>query len=476
MIKSAPKASIKLHKHRPLSLTARVMGFVALAIGLSLVLISHLILGAVYGHFAEQDAEELAVMTISIERVLDESLARSASLEEALPHAISGHHGVYFEVQNQVGAVLYSTFSDGLSANLVGAAPVSSIHAENLLTWQAGEKTFSGAVSLITTGDQEFMVATAIDMGFHLRFLSDFSRSLWLIMLLAGSVTLLAAWFGVHQGHSPVRELSKSLRSIQADRLSVRLDPTVVPRELQDLVASSNLMLARLEDSFTRLTDFSADIAHELRTPLTNIITLTQVGLSKSRSAEQYQELLYANLEEQERLAKMVIDMLWLAKTDHGLLKPDFKWLNLTDEVQNLLDFFEALAEEKHIHLELQGSAPEVLCDRDMLRRALSNLLSNAIRYTPSGEWVRVKLAKTADDMVTLAVQNPGPEITADQQVKLFERFYRADTARVQQGAGAGLGLAIVKSIMDAHGGKVEVHSDKRTTEFTLLLPMEQQT
>jgi two-component system heavy metal sensor histidine kinase CusS len=172
----------------------------------------------------------------------------------------------------------------------------------------------------------------------------------------------------------------------------------------------------------------------------------------------------------------MVIDMLWLAKTDHGLLKPDFKWLNLTDEVQNLLDFFEALAEEKHIHLELQGSAPRVLCDRDMLRRALSNLLSNAIRYTPSGEWVRVTLAKTADDMVTLAVQNPGPEITAEQQVKLFERFYRADTARVQQGSGAGLGLAIVKSIIDAHGGKVEVHSDQGITEFTLFLPTERQT
>jgi two-component system heavy metal sensor histidine kinase CusS len=309
-------------------------------------------------------------------------------------------------------------------------------------------------------------------MGFHLHFLTSFRRSLWLIMVLAGTVTLFAAWLGVRQGHRPVRALSKSLRTVQADRLFMRLDPLSVPRELQDLVVSFNLMLGGLEDSFSRLKDFSADIAHELRTPLTNIITQTQVGLSKPRSEEEYRELLYSNLEEQERLATMVNDMLWLAKSDHGLLKPELKWLDLASEAGAILEFFEALADEKNIHLRFEGEAPKVLGDQALLRRAMSNLLSNAIRHTQSGLQVKVQLATSNNVEVTLSVCNPGVEIPAAQREKLFDRFYRADPARVRQSEGAGLGLAIVKSIIEAHGGRVQVSSDKEITWFTLFLPL----
>ncbi|MDF1645009.1 MAG: heavy metal sensor histidine kinase [Pseudomonadales bacterium] len=474
MIDSGKNTAVKTaRQHRPLSLTARVTVFVALAIGLSLVLISHLVLSAVHRHFAEQDAEELQVMTTAIERVLGESLGQSTDLVEALSHAISGHHGVYFEVQNQRGEILYSTFKDRLSEKAVVDAPTSTIHAANLLSWQADDTTYNGAISLIRVDGQNFRVATAIDMDFHLQFLSNFSQSLWLIMMLAGTVTLFAAWLGVRQGHTPIRELSESLRTVQADRLSVRLDQSNVPRELQGLVASFNLMIGRLENSFTRLIHFSADIAHELRTPLTNIITQTQVGLSKARSEGEYRELLYSNLEEQERLAKMVNDMLWLAKTDHDLLKPESEWLDLASEVRAILEFFEALAEEKHIQLRLEGNAPKVLGDRSMLRRAVSNLLSNAIRYTQPGEQVKVQLATAANDEVTLTVQNPGPEIPPEQLTKLFDRFYRVDPARARQSDGAGLGLAIVKSIIDAHGGRVQVSSDQEITQFTLFFPLQ---
>jgi two-component system heavy metal sensor histidine kinase CusS len=310
-------------------------------------------------------------------------------------------------------------------------------------------------------------------MGFHLSFLASFRHSLWLIMTLAGGITIFAAWLGVRQGHAPVQDLSQSLRNVQADHLSERLDPASVPRELQNLVESFNLMLGRLEDSFTRLTHFSADIAHELRTPLTNIITQTQVGLSKARCEDEYRELLYSNLEEQERLAKMVNDMLWLAKTDHGLQKPEIEWLDLAGEAREILEFFEALAEEKHIQLLLEGDAPSVRGDRAMLRRAVSNLLSNAIRYTAPGQQITVQLATAANEEVTLSVQNPGPKIPAEQRTKLFDRFYRADPSRARQSEGAGLGLAIVKSIIEAHGGRVLVSSDHEGTQFTLILPQQ---
>ncbi|MBA6412237.1 heavy metal sensor histidine kinase [Parahaliea sp. F7430] len=471
MIESVTSASKTSTGRRPLSLTTRVTVFVALAIGLSLLFISHLILNAVHHHFAEQDAEELQVMTKAIQRVLLANLEDSTDLAEALSKAISGHHGVYFEVQNQAGKILYTSFDGGVSTQAVVSADASTIDPAKLLSWRMNDTTLRGAVSHITVAGQDFRVTTAIDMDFHLHFLRGFRHSLWLIMCLAGLVTLCAAWLGVRQGHAPVRELSENLRTIHADRLSVRLDPANVPLELQYLVKSFNFMLGRLEESFIRLTNFSADIAHELRTPLTNIITQTQVGLSKVRSKEEYRELLYSNLEEQERLAKMVNDMLWLAKTDRGLIKPKFEALDLATEVQAILEFFEALAEEENIQLRLQGRAPKILGDRAMLRRAVSNLLSNALRYTKSGEQITVQLATKDSGEVALSVQNTGSEIPAELQGKLFDRFYRADPARARQSEGAGLGLAITKSIVDVHGGRVQVSSDKELTKFILIFP-----
>jgi two-component system heavy metal sensor histidine kinase CusS len=230
-------------------------------------------------------------------------------------------------------------------------------------------------------------------------------------------------------------------------------------------------MIGRLEDSFTRLSHFSADIAHELRTPLTNLITQTQVALGKARTLDEYRELLYSNLEEQERLAKMVNDMLWLAKSDHGLLKPVQVPLDLASEVKELFDFFEALAEEKHITLSLEGHTLAVNGDRAMMRRAISNLLSNAIRHTPAGERIRIHLSTAANDTASLSVINPGSTIPAEHLPRVFDRFYRADPSRARQSEGAGLGLAIVRSIVEAHGGRVEAISDQHVTTFTLYLP-----
>jgi two-component system heavy metal sensor histidine kinase CusS len=289
-------------------------------------------------------------------------------------------------------------------------------------------------------------------------------------MFLAGGLTLLAAGYGIHQGHAPLRKLSASLSEIQAEHLDMRLNEATVPTELVSLVVSFNQMLSRLEDSFLKLSHFSADIAHELRTPLTNLITQTQVALGKSRSLEEYRELLYSNLEEQERLTKMVNDMLWLAQSENGLLKPDFECLNLVDEVQAIFEFFEALAEEKHLRLQVEGSKARVLGDKAMLRRALSNLLSNAIRYTPEGEQIQVLIKEYAGE-ACLTVENPGPQIAPEHLPRLFERFYRVDPSRQRQTEGAGLGLAIVKSIIELHDGSIQVSSEHGLTRFKIYLP-----
>lgn len=462
---------MNLTKQRPLSLAARVMVFVGLAIALSLVLIGNLVFNAVERHFAEQDAGELVVMTEAVVKTMRNTSDNPKRLSEALSNAISGHHGVYFQVRDGQGEVVYATPGASLAQAANTLTPTPGIHAGNLQRWRENNKTFRGVSTQNDILGQRYTVTTAIDMDFHLQFLRSFRRSLWLIMGFTGIITLLAAWYGVHQAHTPLRLVSEKMGDIQADRLDVRLDPSSAPSELQGLISSFNHMIGRLEDSFIRLSHFSADIAHELRTPLTNLITQTQVGLGKARDSEQYRELLYSNLEEQERLAKMVNDMLWLAKSDHGLLKPAQMPLDLTSEVNELFAFFEALAEERQVQLTLEGQAPTIQGDRAMLRRAISNLLSNAIRHTPSGETVSIRLAKRSDHQVSLSVQNPGPTIPAEYLSHIFDRFYRIDPSRARHSEGAGLGLAIVKSIVEAHGGQAEAASERNITTFTLVFP-----
>jgi len=172
-----------------------------------------------------------------------------------------------------------------------------------------------------------------------------------------------------------------------------------------------------------------------------------------------------------DRLTKMVNDMLWLAQSEHGLLKPIREPLDMNQEVRELFEFFEALAEEKQIRLEIEGQAPRVMGDRAMLRRALSNLLSNALRHSPLGESVKIRLEQSDDGQVLLSVQNVGPEIPDEHQPRIFDRFYRVDPSRQRQREGAGLGLAIVKSIVEAHGGRIDVSSFHGATTFNIRLP-----
>jgi two-component system heavy metal sensor histidine kinase CusS len=229
-------------------------------------------------------------------------------------------------------------------------------------------------------------------------------------------------------------------------------------------------MLSRLEDSFRRLSDFSSDLAHEFKTPLSNMMMQTEVALSKSRSEEDYRETLYSGLEECDRLARTVSDMLFLAKADHGQVVPTIEIIDLATEVQELFEFYDAFVEERGVTLARQGSGV-VHGDRLMLRRAISNLLSNAVAHTAPGGQITVSLTSTTADVITLAVENPGPSIPSEHLPRLFDRFYRVDPARQRSRGGVGLGLAITKSIVTAHGGKMSVSSDHGITRFSMTLP-----
>jgi two-component system heavy metal sensor histidine kinase CusS len=211
-------------------------------------------------------------------------------------------------------------------------------------------------------------------------------------------------------------------------------------------------------------------MAHELRTPITNLLTRTDVVMSQQRNNEAYRDTLSSNAEELQRLARTISDMLFLAQTENGISLPSYEPLKLQDEITELLDFYDALAEEKGVNLQLTGDAI-VRGDRLMVRRALSNLISNAMRYTPAAGSIAVSIARSEGD-VLVAVENDGPEIPEEHLPHLFDRFYRADKSRTKLDTdSAGLGLSITQAIMRAHQGNVTVRSSQGKTRFTLRFP-----
>lgn len=267
-----------------------------------------------------------------------------------------------------------------------------------------------------------------------------------------------------------MREMTNVAKGVSASHLGDRLPQETVPTELIDLAMAFNEMLARLEDSFQRLSDFSSDLAHELRTPISNLMTQTQVAISKERPANEYREILYSNLEEYERLARMIADMLFLAKADNGLIVPNSEMVDLATEVKNLFGFYDAFAEEQGVSLTLTGGSG-VQGDRLMLRRALSNLLSNAIRHTPKGGAVKVLIDQPSPGKTRLTVENSGMAIPSEHLPRLFDRFYRVDPSRQKASDGAGLGLAITKSIVEAHKGTIRAFSSHGSTRFEITFP-----
>jgi two-component system heavy metal sensor histidine kinase CusS len=195
-----------------------------------------------------------------------------------------------------------------------------------------------------------------------------------------------------------------------AQKLDDRLDVESVPVELVALAETLNAMLSRLEDSFRRLSDFSSDLAHELRTPVSNLLTQTQVTLSRPRTPEDYRDVLVSNVEEFERLSRMIADMLFIAKADEGQIVPSREKIELERVAEDLLDYYRLIAEEKGVSLIRSGAA-QVIGDPLMMRRAISNLLSNAIRHTPSGEAVRIAIEPADTGRIRIIVTNSGEMI-----------------------------------------------------------------
>ena len=454
-----------------LSLTTRLTLLYSLVSALLLLGMAGLTAVAVDRHFEVLDRDTLHD---KIELIQD-SVAKAgtaADLQRRLDDALQNHPGLFVRVDDAAGSVLYASAQFSFPAELVKAHGVDAGPA--FFTWLQGEREFR-ALSAVAPAHaglrQDMRIWVALDTLHHAHFISALRAALWLYAGLAAGLSGMLGWWAARTGLAPLRAMKARAQAVTAHKLDQRMPAEAVPVEMADLAHSLNEMLERLQRDFQRLSEFSSDLAHELRTPISNLLTQTQVALAQPRDAAAYREILASNAEEFQRLARMVSDMLLLAKAEHGLLLPRTEPIDLADEVRALFDFYEALAEEKQIELRCSGAA--VLSgDRLMLRRAISNLLSNALRHTPPRGCVEVVI-ESRPSAISLQVGNSGSTIAPELLPRLFDRFFRADKSRAHPDTeGAGLGLAITQAIVQAHGGQAAVTSAAGRTCFTLSFPL----
>lgn len=305
----------------------------------------------------------------------------------------------------------------------------------------------------------------------------DDSRVLRRMLIIAGTVAPLAlaivflsALGIVRLGLRPLRRLREAASRVSARSLSEHLDLAGLPSELQNLGQAFNTMLDRLSEGVTRLSEFSGDLAHEMRTPLATLLCRTQVVLSKERTGEELMDVLESNVEELQRLNRLVADMLFLAHADNAQSALQLEEVDLADEARRVSEFLELLAQERGVEFVIEGHA-SVLADRGLVQRAITNLISNAVRHCHPATCVTVKVRDSGKG-ATLEVVNQGQPIAPEHLPRLFDRFYRIDDARARDAGGTGLGLAIVKAIIQMHSGRVEATSSANgETRFLLVFP-----
>lgn len=453
-----------------LSLTRRLtLFFTLVATGIVLGL-GGLFMAAADRHFIDLDRSVLQ----DKQHLIDDILASANSAEDLrwrLSEALNRHHGLFARVATQKGQALFQT--EGFPPPNRWLLPEYETLLHALTGGRHGQRQYRTQqfrAQAKYAPEAPLVITLAMDTIHHRHFLDDLLRTFAVYALAAILVSGLLGWAAAYYGLAPLRAIKAHAAAVNAQRLQACMPVQAVPAEMADLAQTLNQMLERLQDDFRRLSEFAADLAHELRTPISNMLTQTQVTLATPRENATYHDILASNAEELQRLARMVADMLFLAKTERGVDLPHKERFMAADEALALLDFYEAVADDKGIRLGVQGNG-SIEGDRLMFRRALSNLLSNALRHASAGGHVGIMVAEQPAG-TEVSVENTGEDIDPEVLPRLFDRFYRADPARAHPTSdGAGLGLAITKAIVEAHGGQVSVTSAQGLTRFTLMFP-----
>lgn len=416
-------------------------------------------------HATEEDTAVLAEKIFAVRADIGHAGGPAILREELKPSSADERAGYWIRVTDASGGTVAETPGMRMPAAIFPSASASGLISKD---YRLRGKLYSLGVALAQVGDQQFTIQVAQDRSMDERFAKKLATLLAIVLVLgviaAAAIAITVAKSGLH----PLAQMTASLQRIGPDRLDARMSVGGWPRELQPLASAFDELLDRLQDSFTRLSQFSADLAHELRTPIANIRGESEVALTRPRSPEEYREVLESNVAECQRLSGIIDNLLFIARAEaaEGQLQPTS--FAGRAAIEKIAADYRAGADERQIAIVCAGEG-NVYADPVLFRRALGNLADNALRFTPDGGTIQFAVTQTKA-AAEISVTDTGCGIEPKHLPRIFDRFYRADSSRSSR--GTGLGLALVKSIADLHAGSATVESKVgRGTTITLSFP-----
>jgi len=448
----------------PCSMVVRLIIFVGLTAVLIFLCFGLYIEHTAKTHFVEMDMSELGLSVAAVQDTLQDVKDRD-DIAQALSPVISAHPNIFIYLEDKNAQTLYLSEKDN-GALIALILKNARSNADMPQVWNDGQNDYRILISTFTDDKFAAKIITGMNINFHQHYIRHFRMSLWLSALIACFITVFVSFLVIYFSFKPVKTISEKIKEITSERLNTRIDEKAAPDEFKSLIRSFNTMIENIEDVFKRQSNFSADIAHELRTPISSLITQTQIILNKTRDANEYREILYSNLEEFERMSKMINDMLFLSRCEKESITKDE--VDLRRQTSALVEYFGILAEEKGVQITLDGDAPLIYGNKDMIKRCLSNLLSNAINYAKENSEISIRLSKEANQSVLKISNISTLALTKENIERIFDRFYRLDNARNRKSGGSGIGLAIVKSIVSAHKGEIFVDYQEGVVAFVV--------
>lgn len=449
------------NRSKPRSIASQLVLLFTPAAALLLLCGLGLLYWIVVRHAFEEDNAVLADKLAAIRADLQESGGPGALNEELRSARGREPAGYFVRVMDRGGrAVAQSPGMERmLPADLFSPVISSRRKPRNV---RASGKLFSLASTTAQVGDQPYIIQVAQDRSADDRFSKEFGLLTIALLGVGVAGAALVAMTVARRGLRPLGEMTHAVERIGPAHFNERVAPAQWPHELQPLATAFDAMLERLEDSFKRLSQFSADLAHELRTPITNMLGEAQVALTKSRSADEYRAIVESSVTECERLAGIVDNLLFLARAESADRQVQRQSFDGRAAIEKIASYYRPAAEERQITIRCDGEG-ELTADPQLFNRAATNLVDNALRFTPEGGEIVIAVENRGTHS-ELTVQDNGCGISEDDLPRVFDRFYRGDPAR--SSAGTGLGLSLVKTIAELHGGTLAAKSqiDRGTT------------
>jgi heavy metal sensor kinase len=402
-----------------------------------------------------------------VDVVEEDSIAFDQIWNQIYEHTLLSPKKQMIQIRDRNGDILYKSYSIGKEELVFEDIPVNTTKLATIYD-KKGQ-----ALRLAVAQTQFSKIYVAYPEAEISEVLGNLFSILLLLVPVAVVLSVLGGWFLSSKSLKPVDSVTRAARAITAQNLDQRITHTGVNDELGRLISTFNEMIERLQSSFEQIQQFSIDASHELRTPLTIIRGEIELALRTKQTTDEYRRALSSLLDEVLRMSSIIENLLMLAKGDLGNAAFRFEEISLTALLKELHEDSEMLAEQKKINVDLDaGTEIKISADTVRLRQLFLNLIDNAIKYTPEHGHILISLAQQ-NSVARISVKDTGIGISAEEQLKIFNRFYRTDKGRSREMGGAGLGLAIAKWIAEAHGGSISVMSEINLgSTFTVTLPI----